>query len=151
MTAVDIRRGIIRLLRDNTDVPHITGEEIEAAKDYHTLAGDGDEIILPTFQVNVQPVSGKAAAAGYHMKKSVFVDISYMEARYTSRKALKERLEELQGILLPVLMIGDRAFSPVLSFDITDGIGHCMFPLEWTDTVSFEEKEPSAEKMEIRL
>lgn len=151
MTAVDIRHGITRLLREKTDVPNITGEEIEAAKDYFSLAKDGGERVLPTFQVNVQPVSCSAAAAGYHMEKSVFVDISYMEERYTSRKALQERLDQLQEILLPVLFIGDRAFSPVLSFDITDGIGHCTFPLSWTDTVPFETDEPSAGEIEIRL
>lgn len=148
---MDIRRGIIRLLREETNVPNITGEEIEAAKDYLSLAGDGEEKVLPTFQVSVQPVSGSAAAAGHHVEKSVFVDIAYMEQRYTSRKALQDRLDQLQGILLPILFIGDRAFSPVLSFDITDGIGHCTFPLSWTDTVPYEPAEPLAGEMEIRL
>ncbi len=151
MKLTEIRDGIIRLLRDNTDVPNITGEDLELTKDYFALEKDGSEEVLPTLQVDVQPATMSTAAAGYHRDRSAVVDIGYLEARYTSSRALQEKLDEIAGILLPYFRIGDRAFSPVLSFNITDGVGHCVFIMEWTDTVPFTVKEPPAGEIEISL
>lgn len=151
MTLREIRNGIIRLLRDYTDVPNITGEDLEVTKNYFSLVKDGEEEILPTFQIAVNPVSASVAAAGYHRDKSVFVDISYLEARYTSNESIQQRLDEISEILFPCFQIGGRAFAPMLSFNITDGIGHCTFTLEWTDTVSFGTEEPPAGEINISL
>lgn len=151
MTAEDIRAGIIRILRDNTDVENITGEDLEQTKDYSALKEDGEGKTLPVLQVLVDPVTAGTAAAGYHRDKSVLVDISYMEERYTSRRNIQRKLAELERILLPYFRIGDRAFTPILSFNITDGIGHCTFPLSYTDTVPVEVAEPPAGEMELGL
>lgn len=151
MTAEDIRAGIIRILRDNTDVENITGEDLEQTKDYAALKKDGEEKTLPVLQVLVDPVTAGMAAAGYHQDKSVLVDIAYMEERYTSRRNIQRRLAELERLLLPYFRIGDRAFTPVLSFSITDGIGHCTFPLSYTDTVPVEIPEPTAGEIELGL
>lgn len=154
MTVEDIRAGIIRLLREKEDVTgvkNITGEDLEQTKDYSSLLKDGEGKTLPVLQVLVDPVTDRAAAAGYHRDKSVLVDISYMEERYTSRRNIQRMLDMLSGIFLPYFRIGDRAFTPVLSFNITDGIGHCTFPLEYTDTVSVRIPEPLAGAMELDL
>lgn len=151
MTFLDIRKGIIRLLRDNTDVENITGEDLETTKDYFSSDRDGNEATLPAFLVGVQPVSVNNSAAGRHMEKSAYVDISYMEERYTSRESIQKRMDEVAALLLPALWIENRAFSPALSFNITDGIGHCTFPLAWTDTVPFEAEEIPAGEIEIRF
>lgn len=154
MTAEDIRAGIIKILREKQDVTgvqNITGEDLEQTKDYQTLLKDGEGKTLPVLQVLVDPVTAGTAAAGYHRDKSVLVDISYMEERYTSRRSIQRMLDILSGILLPYFRIGDRAFTPALSFHITDGIGHCTFPLEYTDIVPVEVPEPLAVEMELDL
>ena len=76
MTLTEVRDGIIRLLREKTEVPNITGEDLELTKDYFALEKDGNEEVLPTLQVDVQPVTMSAAAAGYHRDRSVIVDLS---------------------------------------------------------------------------
>lgn len=154
MTAEDIRAGIIRILRENasvTGVQNITGEDLEQTKDYSALQKDGEGKPLPILQVLVDSVTTANAAAGYHRDKSVLVDISYMEERYTSRRHIQQMLEKLSGILLPYFRIGDRAFTPVLSFNITDGIGHCTFPLEYTDTIPVEMPEPTAGDLKLNI
>lgn len=154
MTAEDIRAGIIKILREKQDVTgvqNITGEDLEQTKDYAALSKDGEGKTLPVLQVLVDPVTASTAAAGYHRDKSVLVDISYMEERYTSYRSIQRMLDILSGILLPYFRIGDRAFTPVLSFHITDGIGHCTFPLSYTDIVPVEVPEPSAGEMELDL
>lgn len=152
MTVVEIRAGLIKILRekeDMTGVQNITGEDLEQTKDYSALLKDGEGKTLPVLQVLVDPVTNKTAAAGSHRDKSVLVDISYMEERYTSRRSIQRMLDILAEILLPYFRIGDRAFSPVLSFSITDGIGHCTFPLEYTDIVPAEVPEPPAGELEM--
>ena len=154
MTAEDIRAGIIKILREKQDITgvgNITGEELEQTKEYSALLKDGEGKTLPILQVLVEPVAESTAAAGYHRDKSVLGDISYMEERYTSRRSIQRMLDMLAEIFLPYFRIGDRAFSPVLSFQITDGIGHCTFPLEYTDIVPAEVPEPPAEEMELDL
>lgn len=152
MTAEEIRAGIIKILRDKVeDVKNITGEDLEQTKDYSALEKDGEGKTLPVLQVLVDPVTAAMAAAGAHRDKSVLVDIAYMEGRYTSRKNIQRRLAQLEGILLPYFRIGDRAFTPVLSFHVTDGIGHCTFPLSYTDTVPVEVTEPTAGAMDLDL
>ena len=151
MTLTEVRDGIIHLLREKTEVPNITGEDLELTKDYFALEKDGNEEVLPTLQVDVQAVTMSTAAAGYHRDQSAIVDIAYLKARYTSNRALQEKLDEIAGILLPYFCIGDRAFSPILSFNITAGIGHCVFTMEWTDTVPFKIPEPLAGEIEIKL
>ena len=151
MTVEDIRVGLIRLLREKTDVINITGEDLENTKDYASLEKGADGQTLPTLQVMVTPVTSQAVVAGHHMDKSVLVDITYFEDRYTSIRILQKRLEELQNILLPYFRIGDRAFSPVISSNITDGTGHCVFTLEYTDTIPFEEDAPPAGDISIGL
>lgn len=151
MTVEDIRVGLISLLREKTDVVNITGEDLENTKDYASLEKGADGQTLPTLQVMVTPVTAQAVAAGHHMDKSVLVDITYFEDRYTSIRILQKRLEELQNIMLPYFKIGDRAFSPVISSNITDGAGHCVFTLEYTDTVPFDVDEPLAEEISIEL
>ena len=154
MTAEEIRAGIIRILRekeDMTGVRNITGEDLEQTKDYSALLKDGEGKTLPVLQVLVDPVTAGTAAAGCHRDKSVLVDISYMEERYTSRRSIQRMLDILEGIFLPYFRIGDRAFTPVLSLSITDGIGHCTFRLEYTDTVPVEVPEPPAGELELYL
>ena len=154
MTAEDIRAGIIKILREKQDVTgveNITGEDLEQTKDYAALQKDGEGKTLPVLQVLVDPVTAGTAAAGYHRDKSVLVDISYIEERSTSRRSIQRMLDILSGILLPYFRIGDRAFTPVLSFNVTDGIGHCTFPLEYTDIVPVEVPEPLAGEMELDL
>lgn len=152
MTAEEIRAGIIKILREKegvTGVRNITGEDLEQTKDYSALLKDGEGKTLPVLQVLVDPVTAGTAAAGYHRDKSVLVDISYMEERYTSRRSIQRMLDILEGILLPYFRIGDRAFTPVLSFQITDGIGHCAFPLKYTDIVPVAVPEPTAGELEM--
>lgn len=151
MTATEIRKGIIKLLRECTDVENITGEDLGQSKNYFALKRDGEENVLPTFQVSVETASAAIAAAGHHRDKIVYVDISYIEQRYTSSDSIQQRLDELEEIFLPYFKIADRAFTPVLSFNITDGIGHCTFTLEWTDMVPVETAEPLAGEINISL
>lgn len=151
MTAEDIRTGIIKILREETEIKNITGEDLEQTKDYAALLKDGEGKALPVLQVLVDPVTDRAAAAGCHRDKGVLVDISYMEERYTSRRHIQQMLDKLAGIFLPNFRIEDRVFTPTLSFNITDGIGHCTFPLEYTDTVPVEIPEPMAGEINLNL
>lgn len=151
MTVEDIRAGLIRLLREKTDVVNITGEDLENTKDYASLQKGADGQTLPTLQVMVSPVTSQVSCAGHHRDRSVLVDITYFEQRYTSNRQLQKMLEDLQDILLPYFMVGDRAFSPVISMNITDGAGHLVFTLEYTDSVPVPEDEPLAEEMSMRL
>lgn len=151
MTAEDIRAALIRLLHEKTDVVNITGEDLENTKEYASLQKGMDGQTLPTIQVMVTPVTNKVSCAGYHRDRSALVDITYLEARYTSNRQLQKMLEELQDILLPYFMVGDRAFSPVISMNITDGAGHLVFTMEYTDSVPVEEEDALAEEMSMRL
>lgn len=151
MTVEDIRGSLIRLLREKTEVPNITGEDLENTKDYAFLAKGTDGQTLPTLQIMVSPVTSRISCAGCHRDRSVLVDITYFEERYTSNRSLQKMLEELQDILLPYFIIGDRAFSPVISVNITDGAGHLVFTLEYTDSVPMKEEEPLAGEMSMRL
>lgn len=154
MTAEEIRAGIIKILREKEDVTgvkNITGEDLEQTKDYSALLKDGEGKTLPVLQVLVDPVTAGTAAAGYHRDKSVLVDIAYMEERYTSRRSIQRMLDILSQILLPFFRVKDRAFTPVLSFQITDGIGHCIFPLEYTDIIPVELPEPAAGELEMDM
>lgn len=151
MTVEDIRAGIIRLLREKTLVVNITGEDLENTKNYASLQKGADGQTLPTLQVMVSPVTAQMACAGHHRDRSVLVDIAYFEERYTSNRQLQKMLEALQDILLPYFMVGDRAFSPVISMNITDGVGHCIFSLEYTENVSCEEDEVEAGEISIGL
>ena len=152
MTAEEIRAGIIKILREKEDVTgvqNITGEDLEQTKDYAALQKDGEGKTLPVLQVLVDPVTAGTAAAGYHRDKSVLVDISYMEERYTSRRSIQRMLDILSGILLLYFRVGARALSRVRSFQITDGIGHCSPPLESPDIVPVEVPEPLVGEIEL--
>lgn len=151
MTVEDIRTGLIRLLREKTDIVNITGEDLENTKNYASLQKGADGQTLPTLQVMVSPVTAQMACAGHHRDRSVLVDIAYFEERYTSNRQLQKMLEALSDILLPYFMVGDRAFSPVISMNITDGAGHLVFTLEYTDSVPVEDEESLAEEMSMRL
>lgn len=136
MTLLDIRDGIIRILRENTEVEDITGEDITQA--------DG-----PFLHLQLVPLSSKTAAAGHWVDKEVLVDIAYMEKLVTSNEKIYMMLEELDGIFKPFFSIGGRAFSPAAQMDITDDIGHYKMTLKFTDTVPFTIMEPLAENLRV--
>ena len=64
MTLEEIRAGIIRLLREGTDVENITGEDVTQAKRF------------PLLHVQLTPLNYGAAAAGMWRDKQILVDIS---------------------------------------------------------------------------
>lgn len=99
MTLEEIRAGIIRLLREGTDVENITGEDVTQAKRF------------PLLHVQLTPLNYGAAAAGMWRDKQILVDISYMEELHTSNKKIYAMLERLDGIFSPFFRIGDRAFT----------------------------------------
>lgn len=136
VTLVDIRDGIIRILRENTEVEDITGEDITQS--------DG-----PFLHIQLVPLSSKTAAAGHWIDKEVLVDIAYMEKLVTANENIYRMLEELDGIFKPFFLICDRAFSPPAQMDITDDIGHYKMTLKFTDTVPFTIMEPLAENLRI--
>lgn len=127
MTLQEIRTGIIRLLREGTEVGYITGEDVSQAKE------------LPLLHVQLEPLSFQTAAAGFFSEKSILVDISYMEELHTSNAGMYEMLERLDRIFRPFFSIGDRAFTCDVQMSITDDIGHYMFTMSFKDTLPFEE------------
>lgn len=137
MTLTDIKNGIIKLLRENTEVEDITGEDISRT--------EGKALL----HVQLVPLSSKAAAAGHFIDKAVLVDIAYMEKLVTSNAATYEMLEKLDGIFKPYFVICGRAFSPPAQMDITDDIGHYQMTLEFTDSIPFEEKYPLMENLKV--
>lgn len=140
MTLEEIRNGIIRLLRENTDVGNITGEDVTQANGQ------------PLLHVQLTPLSLSAAAAGYHTDKEILVDISYMESLITSNRSIYAMLERLDRIFRPYFKIGDRAFTCSAQPEITDDIGHYRFTMRFTDTMAGVVPGPMAEalKMEWR-
>ena len=89
MTLEEIRAGIIRLLREGTDVENITGEDVTQAKRF------------PLLHVQLTPLNYGAAAAGMWRDKQILVDISYMEELHTSNKKIYAMLERLDVIFSP--------------------------------------------------
>lgn len=136
MTLLDIRDGIIRVLRENTEVEDITGEDLTQT--------DG-----PFLHLQLVPLSSKTAAAGYWVDKEVLVDIAYMEKLVTTNEKIYLMLEKLDEAFKPFFFICDRAFAPPAQMDITDDIGHYKMTLSFTDTVPFEEKCPLAEFLKL--
>lgn len=137
MTLEEIRRGIISLLREGTEVEYITGEDVRQAKG------------MPFLHVQLIPQNYSTAAAGYHARKEILVDISYMEQLVTDNKNIYAMLEQLDRIFRPFFRIGERAFTCDGRMSITDDIGHYMFTMEFTDTVPYKAPEP-AENLQIR-
>ena len=137
MTLTDIKNGIIRILRENTGVEDITGEDVSRT--------EGEALL----HVQLVPLFFRTAAAGHWIDKSVLVDIAYMENLVTSNAATYEMLEKLDGIFKPYFFICGRAFSPPAQMDITDDIGHYKMTLEFTDSVPFDEKYPLMENLKV--
>lgn len=137
MTLEDIRNGIIRLLRENTDVGNITGEDVTQANGQ------------PLLHVQLTPLSLSAAAAGYHTDKEILVDISYMESLITSNRSIYAMLERLDRIFRPYFKIGDRAFTCSAQPEITDDIGHYRFTMRFTDTMTGVAPGPTAEALKM--
>lgn len=136
MTLADIRNGIIKILRENTEVEDITGEDITQK--------DG-----PFLHLQLVPLSSRTAAAGHWVEKEVLVDIAYMEKLVTTNESIYGMLEKLDGIFKPFFFIGRRAFSPPAQMDITDDIGHYKMTLSFIDTVPFASREPLAENLRV--
>lgn len=138
MTLEEIRRGIIKLLREgDTGVENITGEDVTQTKQ------------MPLLHVQLEPLSFSPAAAGHHQDKEILVDIAYMEKLVTSNRRIYEMLEKLDRIFSPYFRIGDRAFTCPVQMDIEDDIGHYKFTMVFTDTVPFAVPEPAAEKLQV--
>ena len=131
MTLEEIRRGIISLLREGTEVEYITGEDVQQAKH------------MPFLHVQLVPQNYSTAAAGHHVRKEILVDISYMEQLVTDNRSIYAMLERLDQIFRPFFRIGDRAFTCDGRPSITDDIGHYMFTMEFTETVPYTEPDPA--------
>lgn len=137
ITLQDISTGIIKLLREKLAVDYVTQEDVSSI--------NGKEML----HIQLIPLSSATAAAGYFVDKRILVDIAYMEKLHTSNKKLYEILDQMDQAFKPYFRIKDRAFSPAAVMDITDDIAHYKMTLEFTDTVSFEEK-PLAEYLAIK-
>lgn len=138
MTLEEIRRGIIKLLREGgTGVENITGEDVTQTKE------------MPLLHVQLEPLSVSPAAAGHHRDKEILVDIAYMEKLVTTNRSIYEMLEKLDKIFSPYFQIGDRAFTCPAQMDIEDDIGHYRFTMVFTDMVPFEVPEPAAERLRV--
>ena len=137
MTLTDIRNGIIRLLRTNTEINNITGEDITQTEKE------------PYLHIQLVPLSSKTLAAGHWIQKEVLVDIAYMEKLVTSNESIYNMLDKLDGIFKPFFFIEHRAFTCQAQMDITDDIGHYKMTLEFIDPAPFEETEPLVENLKI--
>lgn len=137
MTLEEIKAGIIRLLREHTDVECITGEDVSQIKEDRFL------------HLQLEPLSIKTAAAGHMQDKEILVDISYMERLHTSNQSIYAMLETLDSIFHPFFRIGDRAFTCDAQPGITDDIGHYKFYLRFTDVVPVAVPEPVADKLQV--
>lgn len=121
ITLKDIRTSIIKLLRRETDITHVHGEEVQQKQ-------------FPLLVVLLMPDEMQTAAAGLHTHKSILVDIIYMENTRTSNEKNYEMLEVIDGIIRPVLYVRDRAFTiQQASMEITDNVAHYKFYLNFTD------------------
>ncbi len=142
MTALaDIRLAVVRELRNGTDIENIYGEEIHRRN-------------YPMLQVNIVPGSFSTAAAGSHTEKSFLVDILFMEEDFTSYEKNYLMLETLDGILRPVLAVGDRRLTVQnASMEITDQVAHYKFRLEFTDAGNGKDgmQVPFMKELGIRL
>lgn len=150
----DIKNAVIKKLRDGTDVEIIISEDAEQVKEHLAAVGGTNEPGEPVamFIVQVEPVTISTAAAGLHAEKNVLVDISYMEDLQTSRQKLNEMLERVDRIIRPVLSVGDRHLTiQTARTNITDGIGHYVFNLEYVNAVPALVEEPMAESLEANL
>ncbi|MCM1192713.1 MAG: hypothetical protein NC389_09830 [Acetatifactor muris] len=137
MTLLDIRNGLIKILRENTEIEDITGEDI-------TQSGSGSFL-----HIQLVPLSSRTMAAGHWIRKEILVDIAYMEKLVTSNEKIYAVLDKLDGIFKPFFHICGRAFSPPAQMDITDDIGHYKMTLEFNDAVPFADEEPLAENLRI--
>lgn len=139
MTLIEIRNGIIKLLRQHIpEVNNITGEDASQAEDN-----------MPLIHIQLKPLSSAAAAAGHFKDKTILVDISYMEEIVTSNESIYAMLEKMDDIFKPYFRIGNRAFTCDAQMDITDDIGHYIMTMKFTDTVPFEVPEPVAEQLQV--
>lgn len=150
----DIKNVVIKELRGGTDVEIIISEDAEQVKEHLAAAGEANEPGEPVamFIVQVEPVTTGTAAAGLHTEENVLVDISYMEDLRTSRQKLNEMLERVDRIIRPVLSVGDRHLTiQTARTNITDGIGHYVFNIEYVNAVPTLAEEPVAESLVFKL
>lgn len=137
MTLIDIRNGIIKLLRASTEINNIAGEDITQTENE------------PYLHIQLLPLSSKTLAAGRWIQKEILVDIAYMEKLVTSNENIYKMLDKLDEIFKPFFFIGRRAFTCPAQMDITDDIGHYKMTLDFIDTVPFEKMEPLVENLRI--
>ena len=137
ITLGDISTGIIKVLREQIEIEHISEEYLSNV--------NGQEFL----HVQLIPLRSAVAAAGHFVDKQILVDIAYMETLHTSNRKIYEILDRLDKAFKPFFVIKGRAFHPAAQMDITDDIGHYKMTLEFTDTVPRRE-EPYAEHLRIR-
>ncbi|MCX4273959.1 MAG: hypothetical protein OSJ71_17185 [Acetatifactor sp.] len=138
ITLKEISTGIIKVLREQTDIEYITQEDMSSTEQQEFL------------HIQLIPLKSAPAAAGHFVDRQIFVDIAYMEKLHTSNARIYEVLDMLDAAFKPFFRIKDRAFSPPAQMDITDDIGHYKMTLEFTDVVP-QEEGPLMEHLAVRF
>lgn len=138
ITLREISTGIIKVLREHSDIEYITQEDMSNTEQQEFL------------HIQLIPLKSATAAAGHFVDRQIFIDIAYMERLHTSNARIYEVLDMLDAAFKPFFRIKDRAFSPPAQMDITDDIGHYKMTLEFTDTVP-QEEGPLMEYLAVRF
>lgn len=137
----DIKISIIKLLRENTSIENITGEDCRQS-------------LFPLLHVQLKPVSSNTFSLTHDsilVKKSILIDIAYMEEAFTNNAKIYEMLEKIDSIMRPFIRVSDRAFEVSGSYNIIDDIGHYIFTLNFTDEVPIEVREPIVTDIELKM
>lgn len=82
--------------------------------------------------------------------KSILVDVAYLCGINTKRSDIQRVLEQIDGLLRPVLSVEDRHFTiEGADSNITDNVGHYIFYIRFTDGIPEHVEEPVADNLEF--
>lgn len=126
ITVADIRKAICSRLR-GTGIQYITGEDLSQSRDYEEAVNSGQGEDREILQVLIEP-NGYTTQSAQLTVKSILVDVAYLCGINTKRSDIQRVLEQIDGLLRPVLSVEDRHFTiEGADSNITDNVGHYIF------------------------
>ncbi len=104
----------------------------------------------PLVLVTIEPVAMALSCGGIQRRKSMIVDCAYLHGQKANRAAMYDALEAMNDALVPAFTVGDRRLKPDhVRNNITDGVAHLIFDLDFFDLAIESEPEEMIKTLNI--